>query len=72
MEWFVHTQLFDVFITKKLDPDHKFGVMFDEEIDNMNEASNSDTIYNNNRGNNMRIKQLSNKKSEKTLVIYKF
>lgn len=46
--------------------------MFDEEIDNMNEASNSDTIYNNNRGNNMRIKQLSNKKSEKTLVIYKF
>ena len=39
LEWFTSTQLFEVFITKKLNPNLKFSIMFDEAIARKNAAA---------------------------------
>jgi len=73
LEWFVQTQLFDVFITRKLNPDLIFGRMFDEEVSNYEKTRTrvrqqqplSKTTL-------ARVRYLSNKKLDNHEVIYKF
>lgn len=57
LEMFVNSQLFEVFISKKLTPGAKFGLMFDEairqdQIQNLQNPSSSPKVTT--------IKQLSN------------
>jgi len=73
LEWFVQTQLFEVFITRKLNPDLKFGLMFDEEV--LNFEKSQPKIRQDMRFSAVGLSRgrfSSNKKLDKAVVIYKF
>lgn len=68
LDWFTQTQLFDVFITKKLTPNLKFGLMFDNAITENMYKVKIDSKYKDSSPKLRKIKQLSKILSN----VYKF